>query len=73
MAQWIKYLALPQCCHSCSSDLTPGPGTSMCHKCGKKKSKKEKKEEGRMKRREGGKEEGRKEVGRKERHKSVSL
>ena len=28
-----------QCCrdygtgHSCSSDLIPGPGTSMCHRC----------------------------------------
>ena len=35
-------LALPWLWHrlSCNSDLTPGPGTSLCHRCGHKKEKK---------------------------------
>ena len=49
--QWVKDLALPQaeapiwCCSgcgadlSCSSDSTPSPGTSVCRRCGLKKTK----------------------------------
>ena len=38
-------LRIPCCCssgvdHSCSSDLIPGLGTSICCRCGKKKKKK---------------------------------
>ena len=34
---------------SCSSDLIPSLGTSICHECGPKKRKKKRKEEGRRK------------------------
>ena len=58
LTQWVKKLVLPQnaaqisCCYgcgtglSCSSDSTPGLGTSTCHRwgCKKKKKKKKKKE-----------------------------
>ena len=47
LAQWVKYLALPQAAkgwdpHSasiCSSDSIPSPGTSTYHQCGPKKKK----------------------------------
>ena len=49
LTQWVKDPALPQMwlrsgvavavaeASSCSSDLTPGPGTSICCKCNHKK------------------------------------
>ena len=56
LAQWVKDLALlqaaayvtdvawiPHCCgcgYGCSSGLTPGPETSICHGCDPKKKKK---------------------------------
>ena len=39
MAQWVKDLAL----HCCGLGLTPSPGTSICHRHGRKKKKKKKK------------------------------
>ena len=56
LAQWVKDLALPQAVAwvtgvasvavtvvmtRCSSDSTPGPGASTCHRCGLKKKNKE--------------------------------
>ena len=54
LAQWVKGQVMPQaavrvtdaaqiwCCCGCGSDVTPSPGTSICHKCGPKKKKKRK-------------------------------
>ena len=45
-AQWVKGSGVAPSCgigHSCGSDSVPSPGTSICHRCGKKKRKEKKK------------------------------
>ena len=45
---------------SCSSNLTPSPGTSICHRCGQKERGEGRKKKGRKGGREGGRKEGKK-------------
>ena len=40
---WIQHCPGCNVCHSCRSDLTPSPGTSICHRWGHKKEKQTKK------------------------------
>ena len=44
LEQWVNDPALPQLYigHSCCSDLNPGPGTSICSRCGQKRERKRK-------------------------------